>query len=111
VTSREMPSSAQTPWSDTVRPALDDRLSFAESEFLKQLGDQLRALRLRRNLLRRVLAQRSRISERYIARIETGKGNVSIVLLFRLAHALRSEEAPKADAITGTGGLHWERLL
>jgi transcriptional regulator with XRE-family HTH domain len=38
---------------------------------------------------RRQLADRSGISERYIAQIEAGKGNVSIMLLLRIAHAVR----------------------
>jgi XRE family aerobic/anaerobic benzoate catabolism transcriptional regulator len=42
-----------------------------------------------RNMSRRELARRSRISERYLAQIEAGKGNVSIVLLLRIAHAIR----------------------
>ena len=42
-----------------------------------------------RNMSRRELARRSGISVRYIALIEAGKGNVSIVLLLRIAHAIR----------------------
>ena len=46
-------------------------------------------MRLLRDMSRRELARRSRVSERYIAQIEAGKGNVSIVLLLRIAHAIR----------------------
>jgi len=38
---------------------------------------------------RRELARRSGISERYLAQIEAGKGNVSIILLLRIAQAIR----------------------
>jgi transcriptional regulator with XRE-family HTH domain len=38
---------------------------------------------------RRELARQSGISERYVAQIEAGKGNVSIVLLLRIAYAIR----------------------
>ena len=38
---------------------------------------------------RRELARQSGISERYIAQIEAGRGNVSIVLLLRLAQVIR----------------------
>jgi XRE family aerobic/anaerobic benzoate catabolism transcriptional regulator len=61
-----------------------------ETEFLAELGGRLRSSRMRCDLSRRELARRSRISERYIAQIEAGKGNVSIVLLLRLASAIHA---------------------
>lgn len=64
-------------------------LSFEESEFLMQLGDCLRGMRELREMSRRELARRSGVSERYIAQIEAGRGNVSIVLLLRIAQAIR----------------------
>ena len=60
-----------------------------QNEFLTLLGDRLRLMRLLRDMSRRELARRSGVSERYIAQIEAGKGNVSIVLLLRIAHAVR----------------------
>jgi DNA-binding XRE family transcriptional regulator len=66
-------------------------LSLYESEFLSQLGERVRMLRSLRDMSRRELARQSGISERYIAQIEAGRGNVSIVLLLRLAQAIRSE--------------------
>jgi DNA-binding XRE family transcriptional regulator len=68
-----------------------DALPYSESEFLCLLGDRVRAMRLVRDMSRRELARKSRISERYIAQIEAGKGNVSIVLLLRIAHAIRCD--------------------
>jgi DNA-binding XRE family transcriptional regulator len=74
---------AQAPSSDgDVRP---DR----ESEFLGLLGDRVREMRAVWHLSRKALARQSGISERYVAQIEAGKGNVSIVLLLRIAHAIR----------------------
>ena len=64
-------------------------LSLCESEFLSQLGERVRTLRSLRDMSRRELARQSGISERYIAQIEAGRGNVSIVLLLRLAQAIR----------------------
>ena len=64
-----------------------DALPYSESEFLSLLGDRVRAMRLVRDMSRRELARKSRVSERYIAQIEAGKGNVSIMLLLRIAHA------------------------
>lgn len=64
-------------------------LSFEESEFLMRLGDHLRSMRALREMSRRELARRSGISERYIAQIEAGRGNVSIMLLLRIARAIQ----------------------
>ena len=61
----------------------------SEREYLGLLGERVRSMRLLRDMTRRELARRSRVSERYIAQIEAGKGNVSIVLLLRIAHAIR----------------------
>ena len=63
----------------------------SESDFLEQLGGRVRAMRSLRDMSRRELARRSGISERYLAMIEAGKGNVSIVLLLRIAHAVRAD--------------------
>ena len=62
-----------------------------ERDFLLQLGVAMRHARRNREMSRRDLARRSGVSERYIALIEAGKGNVSIVLLIRLLKAFRSE--------------------
>ena len=95
----------------TARAALDGRpLSGAESEFLKQMGDRLRLMRLRRGLSRRELSRRSQISERYIARIEAGQGNVSIVLLLRLAQGVPGEGAC-GTRVTTTGERLWQSLF
>ena len=68
----------------------------SESEFLAELGDRVRSSRTRCDLSRRELARRSGISERYIAQIEAGKGNVSVVLLLRLSSAIRSSQPQAA---------------
>lgn len=70
-------------------------LSLHESEFLAQLGERVRTLRSLREMTRRDLARQSGISERYIAQIEAGRGNVSIVLLLRLAQAIRCGALPE----------------
>ncbi len=63
--------------------------SDAETLFLIELGRRLRDTRLLLEMSRRELARRSGISERYIAEIEAGRGNVSIVLLLRIIRAVR----------------------
>jgi XRE family aerobic/anaerobic benzoate catabolism transcriptional regulator len=64
--------------------------TFPEGEFLILLGERVRGMRLLCAMSRRELARRSGVSERYIAQIEAGRGNVSIVLLLRIAQAIRS---------------------
>jgi DNA-binding XRE family transcriptional regulator len=62
-----------------------------ESEFLAQLGSRVREMRALRGMSRRELAQRAGLSECYVAQIEAGKGNVSIVRLLRIALVFRCE--------------------
>jgi XRE family aerobic/anaerobic benzoate catabolism transcriptional regulator len=62
--------------------------SDAETGFLEQLGQRVRTMRALRGMSRKVLAKVSGISERYIAQLESGKGNVSIVLLRRVSGAM-----------------------
>src|SRR6201996_6434280 len=59
-----------------------------ETDFLAQLGQRVRTMRALRGMSRKVLAKVSGISERYIAQLESGKGNVSIVLLRRVSNAM-----------------------
>jgi XRE family aerobic/anaerobic benzoate catabolism transcriptional regulator len=59
-------------------------------------------MRALRGMSRKVLAKVSGISERYIAQLESGKGNVSIVLLRRVSHAMGAhieDLVPTADAV------------
>jgi XRE family transcriptional regulator, aerobic/anaerobic benzoate catabolism transcriptional regulator len=71
-----------------------------EAGFLEQLGQRVRTMRSLRGMSRKVLAKVSGISERYIAQLESGKGNVSIVLLRRVANAMGAhleDLIPSAD--------------
>ena len=57
-------------------------------------------MRALRGMSRKVLAKVSGISERYIAQLESGKGNVSIVLLRRVSDAMGAhleDLIPSAD--------------
>ncbi|MFZ0636145.1 MAG: helix-turn-helix transcriptional regulator [Candidatus Acidiferrales bacterium] len=60
----------------------------AEAEYLKSLGDRVREARARRGMTRKILAKDSGVSERYLAQLETGQGNISILLLRQIAQAL-----------------------
>lgn len=60
----------------------------SDSDHLRLLGDRVRQARARRGMSRKVLAGDSGVSERYLAQLETGQGNISILLLRRIALAL-----------------------
>ena len=56
--------------------------------YLRQLGERVRVLRSQRGMTRKALAQHAKVSERYLAQLEAGQGNISIVLLRRIARAI-----------------------
>jgi XRE family aerobic/anaerobic benzoate catabolism transcriptional regulator len=60
----------------------------AASDPLKVLAERVRQARARRGMTRKQLAHDSGVSERYLAQIETGKGNISVLVLRQLAKAL-----------------------
>src|SRR5271170_3423203 len=72
--------------SDAVLPASPPQPS--DEDFLRVLGVRVRELRSRRGMTRKTVAQESDVSERHLAQLELGDGNVSIVLLRRIATAL-----------------------
>ncbi len=75
--------------SEPAIPDVDfDRLAY-ETAFLTQLGERVREMRAVHGMSRRELSRRSGLSERYVAMIEAGKGNVSIVRLLRIALVFR----------------------
>lgn len=59
-----------------------------DSSFLRMLGDRVREARASRGMTRKILARDSGVSERYLAQLESGQGNVSILLLRDIAKAL-----------------------
>jgi XRE family aerobic/anaerobic benzoate catabolism transcriptional regulator len=56
--------------------------------YLRRLGERVRMLRNQRGITRKALAAHAQVSERYLAQLEAGLGNCSIVLLRRIAGAL-----------------------
>lgn len=65
------------------------------------VGRLVRISRAKRGMTRRALAQASGASERYLAAIEGGEGNPSIVILNAIAHAL---DVPIADLLPRANG-------
>ncbi len=59
-----------------------------DGDFLLFLGKRVRHLRNLRGMTRKTVARESDVSERHLAQLEAGEGNVSIVLLRRIATAL-----------------------
>ena len=60
----------------------------AGEDFLARLGGKVRDARLRRGLTRKALARESAVSERYLAELEAGRGNISVLLLRQVAGTL-----------------------
>ena len=60
----------------------------SEPEYLRALGERVRVARSRRGMTRKILAKDSGVSERYLAQLESGRGNMSVLLLRQVARAL-----------------------
>jgi XRE family aerobic/anaerobic benzoate catabolism transcriptional regulator len=63
-------------------------LSSVDSAFLAALGKRVRELRERRGMTRKLLALEADVSERHLGQLESGNGNISIMLLRRIAAGL-----------------------
>ncbi len=76
-----------------VTPTLDPRRGGqpAEEHFLKSVGDRVRRTRAGRGMTRRILAQASGVSERYLAELERGSGNASLLVLKQIADAMGTD--------------------
>jgi XRE family aerobic/anaerobic benzoate catabolism transcriptional regulator len=59
-----------------------------EAAYLSRLGSRVRAWRTEHATTRKVLAQQSGVSERYLAQLEAGEGNISVLLLRKVARAM-----------------------
>ena len=66
---------------DSPSPPSDDTL-------IARLAARVRARRKAMGLPRRVLSERSGVSPRYLAQLESGEGNISVLLLERVAQGL-----------------------
>lgn len=81
-----------------------------ETAYLSLLGDRVRAWRHEQGMTRRELSAASGVSERYLAQLEAGEGNISVLLLRKVARAmgvpvesLVREEAPREKPIALLG--------
>jgi len=84
-----------------------------EDAYLARLGERVRTWRTEHGMSRKSLALASGVSERYLAQLEAGEGNISVLLLRKLARAMgvaverlvREEQAlEKPIALVGLRG-------
>jgi len=66
------------------------------------LGERVRALRARRGMTRKAVAHTAGVSERHLANLEYGEGNVSVLLLLQVAQSLQSSLAELLGDVTTT---------
>ncbi|KWR92150.1 helix-turn-helix transcriptional regulator [Cupriavidus sp. IDO] len=74
--------------------------------YLTQLGERIRSLRASRGMSRKDLARGAGVSERYLANLETGTGNASVLLLRQVAHAL---DVPLPVVLAEVDGLNGQQ--
>ena len=75
--------------STTAKPSTSPSRGFsANGDLLALLGKRVRELRSHRGMTRKQMSQEAEVSERHLAQLESGEGNISVVLLQRVAAAL-----------------------
>jgi XRE family aerobic/anaerobic benzoate catabolism transcriptional regulator len=72
--------------------------SLDDGDFLQRIGARVRKARAERGMTRKLLARHSGVSERHLAELEAGRGNVSILLLRQVAEALNVHLAALVSA-------------
>jgi XRE family aerobic/anaerobic benzoate catabolism transcriptional regulator len=84
---------------------LTDRLEesqAARSPFLVALGERVRNLRSRKGMTRKAVALAADVSERHLANLEYGTGNVSVLVLLQVSQALHCSLAELLGDMTTT---------
>lgn len=59
--------------------------------YIGRIAERIKSIRVRRGMTRKFLSLHSEISERYLSQIESGQANISVALLWRVAHAMDVE--------------------
>lgn len=78
------------------------RTTLGIEDYLTRLGDRVRAARAQRGMSRKILARDSGVSERYLAQLESGRGNPSVAVLHQVADAMDMSVMELADPHGGT---------
>ena len=73
-----------------------DSTSRDSNPYLGALGERVRGARSRRGMTRKALSQATGVSERHLANLESGRGNVSVLVLKQVAEAL---DCPLAELV------------
>lgn len=74
--------------SNRTTPAAPPNAAADDADFLAALGRRVREGRERRGMARKAISQVAGVSERYLAQLEAGEGNASVLLLRSVARAL-----------------------
>ena len=75
--------------SSTAFVEVGSSLEPLRSPFLMALGERVRNLRSRKGMTRKAVALAADVSERHLANLEYGTGNVSVLVLLQISHALQ----------------------
>lgn len=97
-----------------TRPRLNAPLTHAQQDaaYLARLGERVRAWRSEQGMTRKALSEASGVSERYLAQLECGQGNMSVLLLRKVARAMgvpverlvaEEERTPRSERIALVG--------
>src|SRR5437764_1810449 len=79
-----------------------------DANLLADIGRRVREARERQSMARKTLSQSSNVSERYLAHLEAGEANVSVLLLRNVARAL---ELPLTELIDAQESSVEQRLI
>jgi len=97
-----MTSQEESILAETSSPDADSK----RSPFLEALGERVRNLRSRKGMTRRAVALAADVSERHLANLEYGTGNVSVLVLLQVAQALQCSLAELLGDVT-TSSPEW----
>ena len=86
--SKSSPNGSVPEVEQPMLPAATDHSQPTDAEYLHLLGEALRAARAQRGVTRKMLANNSGISERFLAQLESGTGNASVLVLRQISQAL-----------------------
>lgn len=92
-------TSADSPLNNLAGPS---QMQVQRDSFLEALGERVRNLRSRQGLTRRAVALAAVVSERHLANLEYGTGNVSVLVLLQVAKALHCSLAELLGDVTTT---------
>lgn len=89
---------AKTDRNNQARSATGGEPRLDDAAYLAAIGDTVRRTRSGRGMTRKALAQASGVSERYLAELETGSGNASLIVLRKIARAIGVDVGDLVDS-------------